>query len=102
MGKGFVMKIRTLLQVTSLSILLVGRFASAQDTTGAISGTVKDSTSAVIPKAKVEVLNDDTGISRTLETDSDGRYSARSLPLGSYRVVASAEGFQTVVRSGIA
>ena len=34
--------------------------------TGTISGTAKDSTGAVLPGAKVAVLNQDTGISRTV------------------------------------
>jgi hypothetical protein len=55
----------------------------------------------VLPGAKVVVQNEDTGITRTLETDGDGHYSALSLSLGNYQVTASREGFQTEVRRGI-
>ncbi len=48
----------------------------AQVSTGAISGTVSDSTGAVLPTAEVVVLNEDTGISRTVQADGAGRYSA--------------------------
>lgn len=73
----------------------------AQVTTGTISGKVADSTGAVLAGATVAILNDDTGVSRTVNTDSAGRYIAPSLPLGNYRVTVSQEGFQTQVRSGI-
>ena len=73
----------------------------SQVTTGTISGTVTDSTGAVLPGASVVLLNEETGVSRTTQTDSAGRYSAPSLSLGHYRVTATSSGFQTEVRSGI-
>src|SRR5262249_3444926 len=69
--------------------------------TGAISGTVKDSTGAVVPGAKIVLLNEETGISRTVETDSSGHYSAPALSLGSYAVTGTREGFQAEVRRGM-
>lgn len=73
----------------------------AQVTTGTIAGTVTDSTGAVLPGVNIVILNEDTGVSRTVATDSAGRYSAPLLSLGNYRVTGSLEGFQTEVRSGI-
>jgi hypothetical protein len=84
-----------------LLVSLSAAIALAQTVTGTISGTVKDSTGAVVPGAQVEVLNQDTGIARTAQSDAAGRYSAVLLPLGSYKVTATAQGFQTEVRSGI-
>jgi len=75
--------------------------AVAQVATGTISGTVKDSSGAVLPGAKVGILNQDTGIVRTMDADASGHYVASSLTLGNYRVTAAAQGFQTEVRSGI-
>ena len=72
-----------------------------QITTGTISGTVTDSTGGAIPGAQVLILNEDTGVSRTVQTDAAGRYSAPQLTLGKYRVTTSREGFQTEARSGI-
>src|SRR6266404_5855542 len=88
--------------LVGIMVLLFGSSLSAQTTTGTISGTVKDSTGAVLPGAKVELRNQDTGISRAIQSDAAGRYSAASLSLGNYRVTATANGFQTEVRSGIA
>jgi len=73
----------------------------SQVTTGTISGTVKDSTGAVLPGVQVVILNEDTGLSRTVSSDARGHYSAPQLGLGNYRVSASLEGFQTEVHSGI-
>ncbi len=91
-------------QIGAVVVALLLLFASAsyaQVTTGAISGTVTDSTGAVLPGAKVVILNEDTGISRTVETDASGRYSAPSLSVGRYRATATQSGFQTEVRSGV-
>src|SRR5713226_299508 len=74
---------------------------SAQVTTATVSGTVSDSTGAVLPGAKVVIENEGTGVSRTVQTDAGGRYSAPSLGLGRYRVTAGAGGFQTEIRTGI-
>jgi hypothetical protein len=84
-------------------VLFIALTASgkAQVTAGTISGTLTDSTGAVLPGAKVVILNENTGISRTVQADSAGRYSAPSLSLGKYQVTASLTGFQTEVRSGI-
>ena len=45
----------------------------AQETTGTISGTVKDSTGAVLPGVSLVLLNQETGSSRTVQTNSAGR-----------------------------
>ena len=81
-------------------VVLFALSLHAQDT-GTISGTVSDSTGAVLPGVSVVIVNDDTGIARTVTTDAAGRYSASSLGLGRYRVTAAQEGFQTADRSGI-
>jgi Carboxypeptidase regulatory-like domain/TonB dependent receptor-like, beta-barrel len=75
--------------------------AMSQITTGSISGTVKDSSGAVLPGATIVVVNEDTGVSRTVPTDGSGHYVASSLNPGRFKVTASLSGFQTVVRSGI-
>ena len=49
----------------------------------------------------VVVSNDDTGITRTIESDASGIYTAAGLNLGKYRVTVTHEGFQTEVRSGL-
>ncbi|HSU87903.1 MAG TPA: carboxypeptidase regulatory-like domain-containing protein, partial [Terriglobia bacterium] len=75
--------------------------AFAQITTGTISGTVTDSTGAVVPGVIVTLKSVEKGITRTVRTDEGGRYRAPELALGSYEISAEASGFETVVRSGI-
>src|SRR5260370_3369025 len=87
--------------LSSLLISLSAATAVAQTVTGTISGTVKDSSGAVLQGAQVEVLNHDTGIERTVQSDPAGRYAALLLPSGNYKVTATVQGFQTEVRSGI-
>src|SRR5262245_4245568 len=81
--------------------LLSGTLVSGQGTTATISGTVSDSTGAIVPGTKIVILNEETGISREVASDETGRYTAPSLGLGNYRVTASKDGFQTQIRSGI-
>src|SRR5260370_28554317 len=75
--------------------------AVAQVTTGTISGTVSDSTGAVVPGVTINLKSIETGISRTVRTDEGGRYRAPELGLGSYEITVEAAGFETVIRRGI-
>jgi outer membrane receptor protein involved in Fe transport len=87
--------------VFCLAILLAHATAWAQLTTGTINGVVKDSSGAVVPGVTVVVTNVDTGASRSVISDSQGRYQAPSLAIGNYSVKAELQGFQTTTRSGI-
>ena len=73
---------------------------NAQGATSA-SGTVTDSTGAVIPKASVQMKNIATGQVLQAPADSQGRYTIADLPIGNYEAQASSPGFQTVVHRGI-
>ena len=81
--------------------LMQGAILLAQVTTGTISGTVTDSTGAVIPGAMITVRNIETGNSRNVSADARGHYSAQELTLGMYEIIAESSGFQSFVRSGI-
>src|SRR6266446_5141537 len=73
----------------------------AQSERGTITGTVRDSTGAVVPKARVVVTNIDTKLVSESQTNDAGDYTAASLPVGPYEVRVEKEGFRPVVRSGI-
>ena len=63
--------------------------------TGAITGLVRDSKGAAVPKAPVEIYNQQTGrLERGVTTESDGSYTAALLPPGSYRLEVSVGGFK--------
>lgn len=75
----------------------------AQQGTGNIIGTVKDSTGATVEGATVEVENLDTQNRFTLTTNDAGFFNSPPLILGSnYRVTVSRQGFQSSVTNGIA
>ncbi|HEX9201772.1 MAG TPA: carboxypeptidase-like regulatory domain-containing protein, partial [Acidobacteriaceae bacterium] len=61
---------------------------------GAITGTVQDSTGAVVPNATVTAHNDQTGVDVTRTSSSAGLYEISPLNVGTYTVKASAAGFQ--------
>ena len=84
-----------------IGVLFVFLFSGIIWAQGTISGTVKDSGGAVLTGATVTILNEGTAISRTLESDSTGRYSAPQLRPGTYSVTGTVAGFRTEVRSGI-
>jgi hypothetical protein len=82
-----------------LAVLLVATFStlSAQTAgTGALTGTVTDSSGAAIPNASVVATSNDTGQSRTGTTTSNGTYRFALLPPGVYKVSISANGFKPV------
>ena len=81
--------------------LLFTHSVVAQVTTGAISGAIQDDTGAVLPGVSVSATQVDTGITRDVISDDEGRYRVSNLALGSYRIQAELPGFQTAVRSGV-
>jgi Carboxypeptidase regulatory-like domain len=77
-----------------------GQFAVAQDIVGRISGTVIDAQGAAVPGATVAIINEATGISRSLTTDGSGYFVADDLPVGKYTVTVEAKGFKKTLVAG--
>ena len=73
----------------------------AQVTGATLSGTVRDQSGGVIPKAGISIKNVATGVTRGVTTDPAGFYAAPNLLPGSYDVATAAPGFSSEVRSGI-
>jgi hypothetical protein len=84
-----------------LAVLMIPIAASAQDT-GAITGTVRDSSGAVVPGATVKITSSAGGNDRSLTTNSDGDYLAAGLPGDTYDITVSATGFKTYKAKGVA
>jgi hypothetical protein len=70
-------------------------------TSGTISGEVRDEKQAVIPGANVTVRQIATNESRTTQTNADGRYHFASLPVGAYELTVESSGFAKYLQSGI-
>lgn len=68
---------------------------------GAIQGTVVDSTQASVPDAVVTATNTETGITRVAKTSSEGFYRISNLPPGTYRLKAEKSGFSASVLQGV-
>src|ERR1043165_8645451 len=84
-----------LLVLASLVLLTVTAFPQA--TTGDISGVVVDKTNSVINNAKVVAVHTDTGKSFTATSNAGGEFRFVSLPVGSYTLTATAQGFKATV-----
>jgi len=83
-----------------IAVVAVNR-AAAQVETATISGTATDSSGAVLAGANVNAKNIGTNITQSTVSDSVGRYRIPDLPIGTYDVSASLNGFQTVIHKGI-
>ena len=66
----------------------------AQQTLGGISGTVTDPNGGVIPNASVTAVGEQTALTRTASTNGSGGYSFVNLPIGTYTLTYTAEGFE--------
>jgi hypothetical protein len=75
--------------------------ASAQETTGTITGVASDQTGAVLPGVTVTIRNTNTSVSRTFVTNEAGLYTASLLPVGAYEVSFELSGFQSVTLTNI-
>jgi hypothetical protein len=88
--------------VPALALLaLLATPLAAQQGRGSIQGTVADSSGAAIGGANVSVINIETNSTFVAQTNSDGFYTAPTLPVGNYTVTAEKQGFKRAVRSGI-
>ena len=83
------------------ALLVTSSVLFAQETTGGLSGTIKDTTGAVVGNAHVEVTAANLVGGKSLNTDSAGYYRFVNLPPGEYTISVSGKGFKTVKRAGI-
>jgi carboxypeptidase family protein/TonB-dependent receptor-like protein len=92
---------KQLLHALALSLLALNVPASAQVSSGAITGSVRDASDAAVPGAKVKITQTATSVSRETVTDERGQFSAPNLRPGEYSVTVTATGFQGRTFTGI-
>src|SRR5947208_16471031 len=86
---------------TTLVVLLFSFALSAQVNFGRILGSVKDPTGAVLPGARVNIIDTQRGLARTVTTDEAGLYNAPTLTPGTYTVRVEFPGFKTLSRENV-
>ena len=81
--------------------LLMTALSFAQGYFGTVSGVVTDPAGAVIPNAKVTLVDQEKSFTFDGKSDASGRYLFRAVPPGVYRVLAEAPGFAQQEKTNI-
>ncbi len=81
--------------VFCLAILIATSYARAQQTLGGITGSVTDSSGASVGDTSITLVNDQTKLTRALTANASGLYDFVSLPIGTYTLTFTREGFET-------
>jgi Carboxypeptidase regulatory-like domain len=76
--------------------------AAAQQTLGTIAGSVMDSSASLIPGTQVTLTSEQTGFTRTVQSNGNGEYQLLNLAIGSYTLIFTHDGFETAKFPGIA
>jgi outer membrane receptor protein involved in Fe transport len=76
-----------------ICILLAAAAAFGQGSASVV-GTVTDASGGVVPAAELTLTNEATGVARAAKADSGGRFDFIRVPVGNYRLSASASGFK--------
>jgi len=93
---------KQLQSVLSLGAFLVAlAFCADAQTTSSISGTVKDTTGAVIPGAKVVLINQASKAERSLDSNGEGFFYFAAVQPATYSIQVSRENFETWKVTGI-
>src|SRR5207249_5560766 len=84
--------------LTGVLTLALASNALAQRTTADITGTVTDTTGAILPGASVTAVCPETNLTRTAVSDAQGGYRLAELPICVYKVTVELSGFKSVSR----
>lgn len=80
-------------------LLILGTHVFAQQ--GTIVGTVTDPSGAAVANASITLLDNDTGITRSITSSTEGQYVAPDLNIGHYTVRANASGFKVAEQKNV-
>lgn len=90
-----------LIPTALLCVALLAVAGRAQTITATVTGTVTDPTGAVVPGATVTVISKETGTTRSVTTDNEGRYTVPFLQPGVYDISVEGAGFARQTRQNI-
>jgi hypothetical protein len=85
----------------TLVIFVFATSAFAQFDSAQVSGTIQDSTGAILPGVDVTLVNVGTSQQRQAITNDAGLYNFPNVPVGEYRINATLQGFKAVQRTGV-
>lgn len=86
--------------ISALALMLVAGSLLAQ-TSGSLSGTVKDANGGVVPGATVTVSNSSAGITQDAQTNAEGVFTFPQLPQRTYGLIVEMQGFKKLEKSDI-
>lgn len=90
------------ISLACLSIILnPGQLAFGQVDAGSITGTVTDSSGAVVPDAQVSLVNTDQGLTLQTRTGATGSYAFAPVRIGHYTITVTANGFAKMTRTNL-
>jgi hypothetical protein len=89
------------LGLAATAALLVSGVPAAAQSAGSITGTVKDSSGAILPGATVTVSSPAIGVTQTATSDTRGVFVALQLPPGTYTLSVEMQGFKRVEKANI-
>jgi len=87
--------------VLAMAVCLAAPLARAQSTGGRIRGTLMDASGGAIAGAKVTLINEATNATREVQSGSNGEYIFLEVPVGTYQIDATSQGFKKYTRKGI-
>src|SRR6266699_1120498 len=87
--------------ISFAALLVLTPTASAQKTSGTITGTVTDPSGAAVPGATVSVVNERTGAAREAATNEEGSFSFPELEAGTYRISINKGGFKKLALKNV-
>jgi len=84
--------------LTAFSLLVpfaCTNLALAQQTLGGITGAVSDKSGGVLPETEITIVGDQTKLTRSQKTNANGIYEFVNLPIGTYTLTFTHDGFET-------
>lgn len=92
---------RLTLCLAALMFILPGRLFAQSGNQGTVTVTVQDTSGAMIPGAKLELVENQSNSARNAATDSKGLYTFVNLSIGTYRLTVTHDGYQTKIYSNV-
>src|SRR6187549_3482756 len=102
-GRSRMVRLRSRLAAVAATLVLLATVAAAgaQETGGAISGTILDQQKATLPGVTVTLRNESTNAELTTVTNEQGAFVHPFVSIGRYTMTATLDGFSTAKRGDV-